>query len=721
MGFVVCGPCHHTCRPHPLFRRWRCIRALIALIGTVVHTSVVDAQETPIAEPSATIQTESTKQSGPREESHRERRLQFAFEGTRWREVLTWLADQAGLALHVQDLPVGSFTYSDPKSFTHQEAIDRINLFLLSQGYTIIRSGTLLSVINLSDSRSLQQLDVLANLITLNQLDKLPDHEVVKCMFSLDTIKAEDAVEELTALKLMTTPVVFEKTNRLMITDTVRKLKSVKIILDAFEPLALDSGMVMKTFALQHVEAEDILVVARPHLGLATGEMIGIDVSLSADIQGNTIFVTGVDDKVKLIEGLITSLDKPTKSLSSIDGGAELRSHIIEGGNAETVHNVLQTLLAGKAVRLSVDAAAGSIVALASRDIQEEIAKTVAQLQASEAEFEIIQLKTVDPYLVISLLEEMLDLSELRAQAAQSQNQSRGDFGRRGDRGRSVSPNIKVDIPKIDADPGNMRLFVRAKKHQLEQIKKIVAKLDVSSAASNDKIRIFPLSGKQAQQVLETAAKFWRAPNPIILYRPTKQSQPDNTERVLTNESTETKRTDLLTTDPEMPNARVLTDNIDSQAPAIRCQFTSRGLLLQSDDTVALDQFEKHLRTIAGTVRSMTSPPIVFYLKYTKPDDAIRMLGELLDGGDSASEGEAGSLVNGYVLGSSGTFLGSLVTSRDGTTTMTAGTVTVVADSRLNRLIAQGTTSDIEQSKATSRSLTKTTASRRLKHMEPHR
>ena len=67
----------------------------------------------------------------------------------------------------------------------------------------------------------------------------------------------------------------------------------------------------------------------------------------------------------------------------------------------------------------------------------------------------------------------------------------------------------------------------------------------------------------------------------------------------------------------------------------------------------------------------MPSPTIVFYLKYAKSDDAVRMLAELLDGGDAATEFEAGTLVNGYV--SSGTsLLGSLVTSRDGTITLTS-------------------------------------------------
>jgi type II secretory pathway component GspD/PulD (secretin) len=116
---------------------------------------------------------------------------------------------------------------------------------------------------------------------------------------------------------------------------------------------------------------------------------------------------------------------------------------------------------------------------------------------------------------------------------------------------------------------------------------------------------------------------------------------------------------------------------------------------MQSDDLAALDQFEKHLRAIVGPGLSMPSPPIVFYLKYTKPDDAVRMLAELLDGGESVQD-SVGSLVNGYV-DSPGTFFGSIVTSRDGTTTMIGGTMTVVADSRLNRLIAQGTASDIDR------------------------
>jgi type II secretory pathway component GspD/PulD (secretin) len=660
-------------------------QVLIAAVLTVAvaHPSLVQAQETPasVASVAAPIDPEAV--------------LEFSFDGAPWRDVIQWLADSSGLALHVGGLPTGSFTYSDNTPFTPQEAIDRVNLFLLPQGFSLVRSGKLLSVINLTDPQSMQQLNALAKLVTVEQLDQLSDHDVVKCIFPLGELAAEDAVEELNALSLMTPPAVFAKTNQLMITDTAGNLKSVRTILAAFEPHALDNGTVVKSFTLQHADAEDILIVARPHLGLATGEMIGIDVSLSADLQGKNIFVTGIEDKVKLIEGLITAIDQPTKSLTSSDGDAILQTHSVEGGNVNIVYDVLQTLLADETVRLSMDQAGGSVVALASPEIQAEIEQTVAQLQASEAEFAVIPLKTIDPYLAVSLLEEMLDLSDARRR----EDAGMEAFTRHGNsRGLEImKSNVSVDVPRIDADPVNRRLFVRARKHQIEQIKKIVAELDSnSSAGSSDQIRILPFRGKQAEQVLVTAAKFWRSPNPIFYYPSPEITEPENTERVVNDDSLKTEPV-AMSTPLDAPNATLLTKLSNTQTPAIRCQLTPRGLLLQSEDTEALDQFEQHLRTIAGPGDSMPSPPVVFYLKYTRVDDAIRMLAELLDGGEAAVEGDDGDLVNGYVSAASSSFLGSIVTSRDGTMTMMAGSITIVADSRLNRLIVQGTARDVER------------------------
>jgi len=109
-----------------------------------------------------------------------------------------------------------------------------------------------------------------------------------------------------------------------------------------------------------------------------------------------------------------------------------------------------------KPFRLSKDEATGTVVALATPETQREIAATVAQLKTAEAEFEAIELKKVDPYYAITLIEQMLDLPNPLDEPEQ------GD----------------EDRPKIDADPASMRLFVRAKRYEIEQIKKIVEGLE---------------------------------------------------------------------------------------------------------------------------------------------------------------------------------------------------------------------------------------------------
>jgi type II secretory pathway component GspD/PulD (secretin) len=607
--------------------------------------------------------------------------LKFAFEGAPWREVMKWLATTSDLALHIADLPTGSFTYSDSRSFTPQEAIDRINLFLLPEGYTLVRSGRLLSVIDLSDPRSLKQLHALAKRVDPAQLDQYENNSVMKCFFALNGFTAEEAVEELTSLNLMLPPAVFPKTNQLLITDTVSNLRNAKVVLDAFEPTRLDNGTVVKSFSLQSVDAEDVLVVARPHLGLATGEMIGIDVSVSADPQGRTIFVTGVADKVQLIEGLIATIDKPDKAHT--DGKPELQLHLVKGGNIELVHNVLQTLLSGKeSVRLSMDQQANGIVALATPAVQNEIAATVTQLQASESVFEVIQLKTVDPYFAVSLLQGMLKLSG-------AQEEDGGDADR-----------PMIEPAKVDADPTNMRLFVRGKQHQIEQIKKIVAGLDNNTFGNSthpaEDMRLYPLRGKNGEDVLRSACAFWRGRNAIILFRAGSHTARWRNERIVSEKLQLPLSRQKSAAEPKSPSSVVLTKGSEPDAPIIRCQLTPRGLLIQSEDTQALGQFEQLLRSVSGPATSMLSEPVVFYLKYTKPDDAVRMLADLLDGQDATNDHITGAPLSGY-LASTTSLLGSLVSSREGMTTMTAGTMTVVADSRLNRVIVQGTADDVER------------------------
>lgn len=649
-----------------------------------------------------------TAESNATDNQPKNDRLYFSFAGSKWSDVIAWLAETADLALHVDDLPKGTFTYSDSQGFTLQEAIDRINLFLLPEGFTLIRSGRLLSVIDLNNPRSVKQLETLSRLVKPEQLDELPDHDLVKCLFPLGELEANEAIEELSPLNLIIAPGVFNKTQQILLTDTAGKLKLARDILTAFRPETLKNGTVVRSFTLDHVTAEDVLSVARPHLGLATGEMIGIDVSISADVLGENIFVTGVEDKVQLIENLISEIDFPEKQAN--DANNFLQSYRVAGGNVEMVYNVLQTLLSGEELRLSIDQAAQSIVAFASEDIHRQIAETVQKLQASEAQFTVIPLRHVDPYLVITLLEQMLDLDQDSTDTMSSYDGDRDRDRRRRDwrdwRGEQ-QVSASVSPPRIDADPAGMRLFVRGTPEQIDQIKKIVSELDVpdSTVVGGDgNLRIIPLTGKPAMDAIETAARFWQKDNSLIFYPPENLSLQKVKEQVIAED--EADEDDEATESAPVPprnqlgSGRILSRQLNTELPVVQIQLTERGILLQSEDSAALDQFEQILRTVVGPANTIAAAPVIYYLKYAKPDEAIRMLAQLLDGGDSARDSDSSTLVNGLVLGSSDMFLGSFISSADGTLTLTYGSTTVVADTRLNRLIAQGTPTELEQVEA---------------------
>ena len=156
------------------------------------------------------------------------------------------VADEGGYALHVNDLPLGSFTYSDQRSYSIDEAINRINLFLIPRRYTLVRSGELLSVISLDDETSVRQLEAMARVIKPEHLEGLGDQDVVKCFFPLGDLPQETAIEELKGLMLIREPTLLKNTNQLLVVDSAKKLRAVKEVL-ANLSLSERSGRSRKT------------------------------------------------------------------------------------------------------------------------------------------------------------------------------------------------------------------------------------------------------------------------------------------------------------------------------------------------------------------------------------------------------------------------------------------------------------------------------------------
>ncbi len=76
-------------------------------------------------------------------------RLKFNFRLQKWPEVLNWIAGEANLSLVMETPPPGTFNYKDSKEYTPTEAIDLINGWLLTKGFTLVRRERLLMCLNL--------------------------------------------------------------------------------------------------------------------------------------------------------------------------------------------------------------------------------------------------------------------------------------------------------------------------------------------------------------------------------------------------------------------------------------------------------------------------------------------------------------------------------------------------------------------------------------------
>lgn len=631
-------------------------------------------------------------------------KLRFSFSGASWKDVFEWIAEAGELSLYVDDVPTGTFSYSDSDYFSVDQAITRLNLFLLPRGYTLVRRGHLLSVINLGDPRGLQQLDAMATVVGMDELRGMNDHEVVKCFVPLGELVPAEVINEMQPLKLITTPVVLPKSNQLIITDSVKNLRSALSLLETLQQPE-EEDQVIKRFDLEHVDADTVLMVAGTHLGIPAGETNGLDITITTDITGKRMFAVGSQEKLKRLESLLEVVDVPDESKKE-EVPQTLISHQVSGDNLQIVYDVLQTMLADKSLRLTMQPESNAIVALAEEDVHQLIRDTIEELQAPSVEFAVVDLKSVDPYFAVSLIAEMFEIGE-------------PELDRRG---RPIDAEEGIKPPKVDADPGNRRLFVRGTGEQIEQIEQLVARLEARGSSKKDSrdLRFVPLTGPTRNELLQTAKRYWQGENCLQILPPSDGNQNSVIERTVFPDDTAGDQETVQETNAEVPSLKrpqpsqpqsaagddfvavangiapgesSFTTAEKAMAP-IRSQLVPNGILIQSEDTEALDQFEEHLREISSQDRRTISPTVVYYLKYVTAEEAVKMLADLLDGGSVLSEPSSDTLVSGSG-GYSGDYFGSFLFERDGVTTVTAGTATVVSDARLNRLIVQGTKEDI--------------------------
>ncbi|MBM4089513.1 MAG: hypothetical protein FJ276_08805 [Planctomycetes bacterium] len=650
-------------------------------------------------------------------------RLRFSFRYQPWGDVLDWLAENADLSLQSEVVPDGTFNYSDTREYTPTEAIDLINGMLLTRGYTLVRRGRLLTVIDLENPIP----DPLVEFVPPEGLDKRGEFELVKTVFHLAKMEPADAEAELgPLLGPGRTMVIMPKARQILVTETAGKLRMIRDVIERAENPRAGEDLAITEVMLKYVTAEEILQMARPHLGLQNAATVGEDISISVDISGMRMYVSGSEDKLKKLRDLVTRLDVERQSNPSQLAleQPQLLTHAIGKANPEQTLAVLQTLLAGLPdVRMHLDSDTKKIVALARPSEHNTIQETIRQLEGEALVFEIIQLRRIDPQLAIATIAKFFPAAA-------------------GGEGSEVV---------VDADPTTMKLYIRATMSNIGQVRDLIAKLEspTEGGSSGSTLRHIPLTGGQAASAVATAQRLWSGNNQIRLnvpadsgpslfnlrhitpegdvapgvpngdepteqpLQPPAKAAPTSTnppaaappgeksddkftlreypvsarfvaflggndpgaaaEPVAAPEAPRSQTPPAQTPPAQTPPAQAppaqappATSPPDTSGKGsdIMVEVTPNGILIASQDVEALDKFEDLLRTISPPIGPSNRTYTVYFLKYCKADVAQQLIQEILGGTSSAGGGAGGSLIGDVasnLLGGGGGILGALL------------------------------------------------------------
>lgn len=664
-------------------------------------------------------------------------KLTFNFRYQPWQEVLDWFADEAGLSLLIESPPTGTFNYRDSRSYTPSEALDVLNGVLLTKGYTLVRRGRMLVLVNLEDG-------VPPNLVPdvpLAELDGRGEYELIRVLFPVWNMSPEQAAEEVQPIlgpqgKVVTLP----QARQIQVTETAGRLRTIRSIVNAVEQPELGTAG-LREFKLKYVTFDAAMPTIRHLLGIPAEAYSTPDGSmqLTKSAIGEKILYRGTAQHAARLEEVLRLIDVP-EAAAGIDGAPQLEVYPITTADPEAVLQVLQQLLRDDPnVTLATDKEAGHIVAFAAPPHQATIRATIDQMQKESREVDVIALTNTDPQVAVLAINKL--------------------FGSLDDK-----PDPKA--PRVDADLNSRSLLVRGTTSQVEQIRDLLRQLGETEegTAANDSsqqhVRLIPLTGAAARSAVEQIEQIWPSVRPnririisptaaIPTYRPSESSEEpqsinerapaatpadntanefqqlfemlreSNTEAVpaereeapdgadarnslfrYASEASTTDANDSTAAPSPQPPAPIAAKPVNpSKGAPIIVAPGPGGLLIASDDLEALDELEEMLTVVAGRSATSGREYAVFYLKYSKAATIAEVLASIFGGSTGSSDkGLIGDMASNALGDVGGALMGDLLLggSGGGGSAFSSASVDIVPDARLNALIVHAKPADLD-------------------------
>jgi type II secretory pathway component GspD/PulD (secretin) len=431
-------------------------------------------------------------------------RAQLNFHGQKWLDVLEWYAAVAGMSLDWQEVPGDYLNLRTQRSYNVDEIRDLLNRHLMDRGYTLLKNGEVLIVVNL------KKLDpALVPRVAPEDLPNRDPHEFVKTSFKLDWLIAESTVEEL---KPMLSPNGkiwgMKATNRIEALDAAANLAELYRVLKD-EQSGHGQERLVREFKLQYTRADDVYELLLGLLGKEkpkkeTGPMdprqmmqmqqmmqqmqqqgrpggdpnakkAPSEIHLVVNRRENSVLASGPPDLVALCEQAVKTLDVPREEGSSLLANSQrMQIYRMMSIDPEPLVETLKEIgNLDPETQLRVDKKGKAIIAYAPLADHITIRAVVDKLDGTDRRFEVVKLRRLEADYVANTIQFMLGEAEQK----QSSNRSSYyynpfDFGSGGSSGESESRKFR-----IEADVEHNRLLIWANDVEFGEIEKLLIKL----------------------------------------------------------------------------------------------------------------------------------------------------------------------------------------------------------------------------------------------------
>lgn len=242
--------------------------------------------------------------------------------------------------LRPQALPAATITVNLRESVTRGEAIRAIETLLNLNGVALTPLGDRflkVTALNVAKSEA-------PELIEGSTLDLPASGRIASKLFQLNFLRVGEFMPQIAQLLSPSTgspPVVFDKANAALITDSLSNLQRIEVLVARLDQPAL-SGMNPKFYTLQYAKASEVVNKMRTILSGPLQTQLGTATSFNPDDRTNQIIVISDPRQFPFFDDLIARLD--------VKSDPNTRNEVIylKHAAAKDVASILSQLVSGQ-------------------------------------------------------------------------------------------------------------------------------------------------------------------------------------------------------------------------------------------------------------------------------------------------------------------------------------------------------------------------------------